>query len=289
MITIDDIKKMTLRALMSDEILMQGLVLKGGNALQLAYDITSRGSIDIDFSMEKEFSEEDFGRLTRVFKDYLNKEFNKAGLVVFDVKFIEKPKQGSIPEWKGYLLEFKLIEKKEYDKFNGEIESIRRHSIKVKDQSTRYTVDISSYEYTQGAKLKDIDGLILRVYTPEMILVEKIRALCQTMKEYKEIVTSANPKKRARDLYDIWKINESFSNLKIDKELFQNIFAAKQVPMAFLNKLEDLREHNRSDWDVVKQTINTSEDLKHYDFYFDYLLDLVAPFITPLGKVDSNV
>lgn len=37
---------------MKDDLLMQGLVLKGGNALQLAYDITNRGSIDIDFSME---------------------------------------------------------------------------------------------------------------------------------------------------------------------------------------------------------------------------------------------
>ena len=53
--SIDEIKRLTLQALMSDDILMQGLVLKGGNALQLAYDITSRGSIDIDFSMEREF------------------------------------------------------------------------------------------------------------------------------------------------------------------------------------------------------------------------------------------
>ena len=36
-----------------------------------------------------------------------------------------------------------------------------------------------------------------------MILLEKIRALCQTMPEYKEIVPSAKEKQRARDVYDI--------------------------------------------------------------------------------------
>lgn len=52
MVDINEIKRCTLQAMMKDDLLMQGLVLKGGNALQLAYDITNRGSIDIDFSME---------------------------------------------------------------------------------------------------------------------------------------------------------------------------------------------------------------------------------------------
>lgn len=37
---IETIKMLTLRALVSDESLMYGLVLKGGNALQLAYGMT---------------------------------------------------------------------------------------------------------------------------------------------------------------------------------------------------------------------------------------------------------
>ncbi len=35
------------------------LVLKGGNALDLVYDISNRGSIDIDFSMESDFTEKE--------------------------------------------------------------------------------------------------------------------------------------------------------------------------------------------------------------------------------------
>lgn len=287
MVTIDDIKRMTLRALMSDDILMQGLVLKGGNALQLAYDITSRGSIDIDFSMENEFSEKDFNRLTNSFGYLLNEEFNKGGLKVYDVKFIQKPKQGSIPEWKGYHLEFKLIETEKYDQFGDDIDAIRRNSIKVNGQSTKYTVDISSYEYTEGSTPVEIEGTILRVYTPEMIVVEKIRALCQSMPKYKDIVNSANAKERARDLYDIWTVCSSFKSLNLTSELFENIFAAKQVPLEFLANLESLREHNRENWEVVKGTVNATDDLQDYDYYFDYMLNLAKPF-TPIIPEDSK-
>lgn len=286
--SIDEIKRLTLQALMSDDILMQGLVLKGGNALQLAYDITSRGSIDIDFSMEREFPEKDFTRLTRVFGGLLNDEFSRVGIVAYDVKFTKKPKTGTIPEWRGYLLEFKLIEKELFDKFGDDIDAIRRNSIKVNGQSTRYTVDISSYEYVEDAVNREIDGLILKVYTPEMILVEKIRALCQSMKQYKEIVFSAKQKERARDLYDIWMIRNHFKELKLTPELFQHIFAAKRVPLNFLNYFEELREQNRENWEVVRQTIHSDEELKDYDYYFDYVKELIAPFTPPSDNTDSN-
>lgn len=288
MVNIDDIKKLTLRALMADDILMQGLVLKGGNALQLAYDITSRGSIDIDFSLEREFSVKDFKRLTQVLSELLNNEFIPEGLVAYDVKFIQKPKSGSIPEWKGYMLEFKLIKKEQFDELGENIEAIRRNSIKVNNQSTRYTVDISSYEYVEGAVNKDIDGLILKVYTPEMILVEKVRALCQTMDKYKGIVNSARPKERARDFYDIWMITQHFAQLNLTPDLFRNVFAAKRVPLSFLKDFEVLRERNRNNWDVVRQTIHNEEELYDYDYYFDFVKELIAPFIDLLDNRDSN-
>lgn len=290
MANINEIKRLTLQAMMRDDLLMQGLVLKGGNALQLAYDITNRGSIDIDFSMENEFKEQDFERLSRVFGEYLNEEFSEIELVAYDVKFIKKPQKGSIPEWRGYNLEFKLIEKEKFNKFENDIEAIRRNAIKINEatQETKYTVDISSYEYVDTAIKKDIDGLILRVYTPEMILIEKIRALCQSMPQYKEIVTSARPKKRARDLYDIWMICQHFKNLNLTEDYFKNIFAAKRVPLSYLDNFEILREQNREDWEVVKQTISHDEEIKDYDFYFDFVRNLIEPFRTHEDKKDSN-
>ena len=135
MVDINEIKRCTLQAMMKDDLLMQGLVLKGGNALQLAYDITNRGSIDIDFSMENEFKDKDFERLSRVFSEYLNEEFAEIGLVAYDVKFIKKPKTGSIPEWRGYNLEFKLIEREKFEKFGDDIEAIRRNAIKINEST----------------------------------------------------------------------------------------------------------------------------------------------------------
>ncbi len=79
------------------------------------------------------------------------------------------------------------------------------------------------------------------------------------MKQYKEIVSSERQKERARDLYDIWMMRNHFKELKLTPELFQHIFAAKRVPLNFLNYFEELREQNRENWDVVRQTIHGDE------------------------------
>jgi len=62
---IETIKMLTLRALISDEELMYGLVLKGENALELAYKITDRASKDVDFSISGDFSKEEYECLIR--------------------------------------------------------------------------------------------------------------------------------------------------------------------------------------------------------------------------------
>ena len=110
--------RLTVSALVSDDILMGILVLKGGNALDLAYDLSSRGSIDIDFSMENDFTEAEKKRIQNQASSLLASEFEKENLYVFDVNFLEKPTviDDSVKDfWGGYCLEFKLIEK---EKFN---------------------------------------------------------------------------------------------------------------------------------------------------------------------------
>ena len=57
------IKRLAIVALVSDDQLMGIIVLKGGNALNIAYDISNRGSVDIDFSIESDFSEKEKMRL----------------------------------------------------------------------------------------------------------------------------------------------------------------------------------------------------------------------------------
>ena len=47
---LDEIKRLTLIGLFSDDDLMDTLVLKGGNALDIVHHIAPRASIDIDLS-----------------------------------------------------------------------------------------------------------------------------------------------------------------------------------------------------------------------------------------------
>lgn len=51
----DEIRRVTITALFSDEVLFEHLVLKGGNALSLVYGLTDRTSLDLDFSMDADF------------------------------------------------------------------------------------------------------------------------------------------------------------------------------------------------------------------------------------------
>ncbi|WP_075344109.1 nucleotidyl transferase AbiEii/AbiGii toxin family protein [Tenacibaculum agarivorans] len=273
---VEKIKMLTLRALVSDEKLMYGLVLKGGNALQLAYNITDRASLDIDFSIEGDFSPEEFKRIEMILYGLLNTEFEKHNLYVFDIRFIEKPKQNKVKEWKGYLLNFKVIDADLHDP--DDVDKSRRLAHKIyPNQSTQFQVEISSYEYTANKKIVDVDGTIFYVYTPEMIVFEKIRALCQSIPEYREIIPTARQKGRARDFYDIWNLCNSFGidfTSEKNKIMFKNIFDAKLVPIHFLDLLPQYKDFQKEDWNSVVDTL-TATDTKGFDFYFNFVMDKV--------------
>jgi len=273
------IKRLTISALVADDILMGIFVLKGGNALDLAYDISNRGSIDIDFSMEKDFTTEERSRLQSKITYLLEKEFSKENLIVFDIKITDQP--GKIDDeiksfWGGYYLEFKVIDKEKFDSFNGQMDFIRRNAIPIQsDNSTKFTVDISKYEYVGKKRPKDIEGAIVYVYSPEMLALEKLRALCQQVPEYKKIILSMTPKSRARDFYDIYNLTESFSidfKKQENIELCKYIFDAKRVPLEYINRIEDQRELHRLSWESVRNTVSNKEELKEYDFYFDFVI-----------------
>lgn len=271
---LDKIKLLTLRALMHDEKLMYGLVLKGGNALQLIYDITDRASMDIDFSIEGDFSESDYQRINSTLDALLNDEFQKENLIAFDIKFIEKPKTGKVKIWKGYNIEFKVAHEENW--FENDIEKTRREAIKILGQSTKFSIDISSFEYIANAKKHDLDGTVLLVYTPEMIVIEKLRALCQSIPEYKTIISTANTKGRARDFYDIWNICTQFSIDLTSTEnqiLIEEIFKAKRVPISFLKLLKENKDLQKENWKSVEDTLGSENN--GFDFYFDYVMDLV--------------
>ena len=62
-----DVRRLTIVALFSDDQLFEQIVLKGGNALNLVYGLSPRTSLDLDFSMESDFTDLDDTR-KRVFR-----------------------------------------------------------------------------------------------------------------------------------------------------------------------------------------------------------------------------
>jgi hypothetical protein len=89
-----EIRRLTIIALFSDDELFEQIVLKGGNALSLVCQISSRTSLDLDFSIEKDFKDVDMTR-ERIFR-VVRDRFSSAGYVFFDESFQPKPQvQGS--------------------------------------------------------------------------------------------------------------------------------------------------------------------------------------------------
>ncbi len=277
---LEKIKKLTISGLLADDLLMGVLVLKGGNALGIAYDITNRGSIDIDFSMEKDFTDNEKRRIGNQVSYLLNDEFNKEGLQVIDVKFFDKPEKidESVKNfWGGYKLEFKIVPMNVYLANKDNPDALRRLSVSLTkgDQKT-YSVDISKYEYIGKARPKEIDGTVAAVYSPEMLALEKLRAICQQNPQYKKIIFSMHGRPRARDFYDIYNLAETFKldfETKENKELLNLIFQAKKVPLNFICQIEEFYDFHFGSWETVLQTIDQREAPREFQFYFDFVIE----------------
>src|SRR5438552_10341700 len=88
---LEDIKRLVVIAMFSDDILLDRLVLKGGNALDLIHRISTRASRDVDFSMQGEFAEENIVEVKRRIERSLKQTLGEAGFEVFDVRMEEVP------------------------------------------------------------------------------------------------------------------------------------------------------------------------------------------------------
>ena len=68
---LDEIRRLIIIAVCSDDFLLDTLVLKGGNALSLIHGVGQRSSVDIDFSIESDFDNLEDARL-RLFRAIRN-------------------------------------------------------------------------------------------------------------------------------------------------------------------------------------------------------------------------
>lgn len=53
------VRRLVLRGICSSPLLVSQLVLKGGNALAMIYDVGGRTSLDLDFSIASDFKDSD--------------------------------------------------------------------------------------------------------------------------------------------------------------------------------------------------------------------------------------
>ena len=276
----DKIRRHTIVALFSDDTLLEELVLKGGNAISLIYGLGNRASLDLDFSLENDFADvADAER--RIFKA-LEQRFGQVGLIVFDTKFGVRPRnadEGSL--WGGYQFEFKLIARLKEAELQSNRDAIRRNALVVGPAQQRiFTVDLSKHEFCGGKVEWELDNYTIYVYTPEMIVIEKLRAICQQMRGY---TLNLAKRGRARDFYDIHLlVTAKDIDLTTSKNftLLRDIFQAKTVSLDLLGSIREDHEIHRIDWPSVRDTV--SPRLGEFDYYLDFVLGEVARILKAL-------
>ncbi len=271
-----NIQRITITALFADDELMNQLVLKGGSAISLIYGLSNRASVDLDFSMELDFDQLYLDQIENKIEMLLKKEFKRNNYTIFDFKFDAKPKNNNDPNWGGYKIEFKLIETDKYNENN--LNKARRESIPLDDEfHKKFTIDISKYEYTHEKTEKEIDGYIIYVYTIDLIIIEKIRAICQQNPEYKKIIKSATTRPRSKDFYDIYiLLKDKNSGEFIDKikDTIKIVFKQKKVPLEYLMQISNQKNIHKADFASLRDTLPVKEKLEEFNVYFAFIVEL---------------
>jgi hypothetical protein len=286
----DLVKRRTIIAIAADDMLMQRLVFKGGNALVYAHGITARGSFDIDFSMEGEFN--DIEELRTALQRTLRSSFEEVSLIPFDINVLFKPPH--ITEdmqafWGGYSVDFKLIEARRFPELQNDSERLRRHALAIgpPGSKTKFEIDISPHEYCGHRQIAMIDDYRIYVYSPTAIICEKLRAICQQLPEYDPIVKRNREQRRGRaaDFLDICSILDRFPIEPCSPEfrgLLSKVFSAKRVPIPFLRHIPSTFSMQQADFQRVLDTVSSIERLQSFESYFNRVVNLCSQ-LEPLG------
>jgi len=276
---LERIKRAAIVAMFSDDELMDLLVLKGGNAMDIIHQANARASVDLDFSVEDDFDDQAAQpKIERAIKT----TFAQHKYHAFEVKMIKKPKKpDEMPEdlasfWGGYLVEFKLITQKRANEVEHDPETMRREAIRL-GEGTRFTIDISRHEYIADKEEYELDGYVIYAYPPDMIVSEKLRAICQQMPEYAGIIQrNGLGNQRARDFLDIEVLVRMFSiDLATERVRYmvEQMFAAKRVPLYLLGKIRQTRDFHAQGYEAVRATMKPGVEVKPFDDYFDFVVD----------------
>lgn len=231
--TIEEVIRETILAIFSAPALRRMLFLKGGAALRLLEHGQPRLSLDIDFSTETtiENPEEFFGEMATA----LQNNFSKLGLDAIDAKHVRRPKRPKADReefWGGWEFSFKLSPHS--DGREGPEKRIRQAIIPAGSNSSKIEIQLSEHEYCEIIETIKIDQVEIKLYSPALMVLEKIRAICQQHPSYK---FSLN-KNRARDFFDIFTLLKTQRNdPKFILDLAYHIdavFEAKRVPLTIV-------------------------------------------------------
>lgn len=285
------IKQTVILAMFTDDELLDQLVLKGGNAMDLIHQAHARASVDVDFSVSGDL---DMSSVLPRIERALITRFSEQGYQAFDIGMKEKPRSGLSEElarfWGGYEIAFKLISQARARELEQDREAMQREAIRLSGASTRFTIDISRYEYTEGKKSHEIEGMTIFVYPPAMIVCEKLRAICQQMPDYGPVIgRDGAGSQRARDFIDIHVLlNEP--RFRVDladpdvQDMLRKVFEAKRVPLALLGKIRETRHFHGAGYPEVKATMRPGVPVAPFDTYFDAVLAACRP-LEPLWHV----
>ncbi|WP_437225472.1 nucleotidyl transferase AbiEii/AbiGii toxin family protein [Planctomicrobium sp. SH661] len=276
---LNQIKQRVIVALLADRELGGQLVLKGGNLLQFAFELTTRASKDVDISIDGEFV--DSAELNNKVRTCLTESFAEADLMVVDFMFVEVPAQVSEDLksfWGGYRCEFKLVERSRYQQHENNIEQLRRlASVVDQSGSTKFKIDFSRHEFCDDKETFEIGGRSIFGYSPRMVIAEKLRAICQQMPDYGPIVhRNRPPAARARDFVDLYVISQTYGFNFDDPEFLEIItktFVAKKVPLNWLGRIQETRSQHEPDFESVVQTVAPEyrHQLQDFGFYFQFV------------------
>lgn len=278
--TIEEIIIECLTCLYANDYFKEEIYLKGGQAVRLVENIDNRFSADMDFSMSGKINNPDeFFKFT---KEVLEGHFEGHDLHLFDCRWIRKPKvrKNGLPDfWSGWQLEFKLIEKSK--KLLASEDKTRQALIPKNTNTSKITLEISEFEYCGSIQKVNLKGSEVRAYSRVLIILEKVRAICQQHPDY----AYAGNKQRTRDYYDIANlIEKSLKESKENTDAFyaeskkhlENVFKAKEVPLDILERIfaADFLELQEKGWATVEAT-TSSYQRQSFEYYVEVLKEFI--------------
>lgn len=265
---VDYVITLAIIAIYRNPKLSNELFLKGGSAMRLFDGLTSRQSIDADFSILGEV-----GDIAEYFDEIevsLRTAFNEKGFDLIDFRSIRKPnvKRQDRPEWwGGWACGFKLVAHEHRGK---SLNARRRYAlIPAGSNSSIINLDISEHEYCGKRRTKIIQGVRILGYSREMIVLEKLRAICQQHPEYAYRLS----KNRSRDFYDIHELTVDFDDDFVSRCRFhlKRVFDAKEVPLWILKELwnDSFIDEQRRGFDQVRDTV--IGPVQDFDVYVEHV------------------